>query len=237
MYKNLLRQIDPTRLPQHVAIIMDGNGRWARERHLPRVFGHRVGISSVKAAVKMCLELGIKYLTLYAFSTENWARPESEIKALFRLLEEFLHKERKKLMKEGIKLNVIGRWRELPDKVVKSISSVLEETKNNEKLVLNIALNYGGRQEIIDAVNKGIKNGEKDFSIETLQKYLYTNGMPEPDLLIRTSGEYRISNFLLWQIAYTELYFTEIYWPEFREEEFLKAIIDYQKRERRFGKI
>jgi len=237
MYEELLKQIDANKLPQHVAIIMDGNGRWAEERRLPRTFGHRVGVASVKAVIKVCLELRIKYLTLYAFSTENWARPKNEIDALFKLLQEFLRKERKRLQKEEIKLNVIGRWRELPAKVVKSITSVVEETRNNSKLILNIALNYGGRQEIIDAINKGIENGEKDFSIETLQKYLYTSGIPEPDLLIRTSGECRISNFLLWQIAYTELYFTKVYWPEFREEEFLKALIAYQRRERRFGKI
>ena len=227
--------LDSTRLPRHIAIIMDGNGRWARARHLPRVFGHRAGINSVRDIVRACGELGIGYLTLYAFSAENWARPTSEVTALMRLLEDYLVKELPELQKNKVRLRAIGRIEKLPAGAQARLTHVIDATSQNTGLTLILALNYGGRQEIIDAVNQAVKDGVKHLDEKTLALYLYAPDCPDPDLLIRTSGEMRISNFLLWELAYTELHITATPWPEFRRQHLYQAIADYQRRERRFG--
>jgi undecaprenyl diphosphate synthase len=233
--QQLRQQIDPAKIPQHIAIIMDGNGRWAKQRHLPRVFGHRTGISSVREAVRACGALGIKVLTLYAFSAENWSRPTTEVRALMRLLEEYLQRELPELQKNNIQLRAIGRWQALPEGARTQLQRVIDATATNKGLILNLALNYGGRQEIVDACNRAIKDKVKQIDEETLARYLNTSDVPDPDLLIRTSGEMRISNFLLWQLAYTEIYVTSTPWPEFRRPHLYRAILDYQGRERRFG--
>lgn len=241
--EKLKKLIDKTKLPKHVAIIMDGNGRWAQKRFLPRTAGHREGVERVKEIVETCGNLGIKYLTLYAFSTENWSRPKDEVDTLMKLLVEYLRKELDTLHKNNVRIRVLGNIDELPELPKKEIIKAIEKTKNNEKLVLNIALNYGARDEIIQAIKKIIIDiNQKKMNIEELnkenfKKYLFTKEQPDPDLLIRTSGEQRLSNFLLYQIAYTEFYFTNILWPDFKEEHFYRAILEYQKRERRFGKI
>jgi undecaprenyl diphosphate synthase len=230
-----------TEIPVHIAIIMDGNGRWAKKRNLPRIFGHREGAKSVREITTACAELGVKYLTLYAFSTENWKRPENEIKFLFNLLDDYLVKERKTLVKNNIKFRVIGDIKKLPSKIIKKIVYNERITKNNTGLNLILALNYGARSEIINAVNKianDVKSGKikkNKITEELFNNYLYTKGIPDPDLLIRTSGEMRVSNFLLWQIAYSEIYVTKTLWPDFRKKELLKAINEFNKRERRFG--
>lgn len=223
-------------IPAHIAIIMDGNGRWAKKRNLPRIAGHREGLKAVRRAVKTARKYGIKYLTLYSFSTENWKRPAEEVRFLFHLMEERLRKEGEKLHKNNVKVLFIGRRNELPEKLVKTMADVEKLTRSNTGMNLIFAINYGGRQEITDAVKRIIASGEKDVSEETIEKNLYID-VPDPDLIIRTSGEKRLSNFLLWQSAYAELYFTSILWPDFTEDEFLKALIDYQKRKRRFGGI
>ena len=225
------------KIPEHVAIIMDGNGRWAKERKLPRIIGHREGVESVREVVRTAREIGVKYLTLFTFSTENWRRPQDEVRGLFNLLERVAKREINLLLKNGIKLKVIGRKDELPERTRKIIESAEEKTKENKDMTLVLAFNYGGRREIIDAINKILKNGKKEINEDDFRKYLYDPEIPDPDLLIRTSGEMRISNFFLWEIAYTELYFTDKYWPDFRREEFLKAIEEYAKRERRFGEV
>jgi undecaprenyl diphosphate synthase len=235
--KTLESQIDYSRLPNHVAIIMDGNGRWARERRLPRIFGHRAGMSSVKKVIELAVKIKLKCLSLYAFSTENWVRPEKEIKGLFNLLRHYLKKERKNILKNNIKLKVSGDLTKLPKDLQRSLAELMKESDSNTGLVLNLCINYGARQEIVNAVNKIISSKEKNVSIENFNKYLYLPEFPEVDLLIRTSGEMRISNFMLWQCAYAEFYFTKTFWPDFREEEFYKAILEFQKRERRFGGI
>lgn len=222
-------------LPRHIAIIMDGNGRWAKKRGFPRILGHRKGAESVREAVKTCGELGIKVLTLYTFSTENWSRPKNEISALMNLLSKLLKKETESLNKNNVLLRVSGKIQMLPEKVQKELKTAIEKLKNNTGLILNLALNYGARQEILDAVNQILNSGIKSVDEATFKNYLYTASLPDPDLLIRTSGEYRISNFLLYQIAYSELYITPILWPDFRKLELYQAIQDYQKRERRFG--
>jgi undecaprenyl diphosphate synthase len=230
-----------TEIPVHIAIIMDGNGRWAKKRNLPRIFGHREGAKSVREITTACAELGVKYLTLYAFSTENWKRPENEIKFLFNLLDDYLVKERKTLIKNNIKFRVIGDIKKLPSNIIKKIVYNERITKNNTGLNLILALNYGTRSEIINAVNKianDVKSGKikkNKITEELFNNYLYTKGIPDPDLLIRTSGEMRVSNFLLWQIAYSEIYVTKTLWPDFRKKELLKAINEFNKRERRFG--
>ena len=237
--------IDPGRLPVHVAVIMDGNGRWAKKRNLPRVSGHRQGIKSVKEIVETSARLGLKVLTLYAFSVENWKRPVSEVNTLMRLLREYIHKELKTLQKNNIRFNVIGRWQELAPAVVKDLVWGMKETARNTGLLFNIALNYGGRTEIVDAVRKiysefigsGLNHRPEEITEEKLGMNLYTSGQPDPDLLIRTSGELRISNYLLWQIAYSEIWVTDVLWPDFRKQHLYQAIIDYQKRERRYGGI
>ena len=235
--------IDQERLPSHVAVIMDGNGRWAKKHGKPRVFGHRNGVQSVRETSEAAAELGIQYLTLYAFSQENWKRPKLEVNALMSLLVDTLRKEINTLNKNDIKLEAIGDIEKLPAKSYTSLLEGIENTKNNKRMTLVLALNYSSRWEITNAakkigqdLSKGLLS-EDQINEEALISRLETNKYPDPELLIRTSGEMRISNFLLWQIAYSELYFTEKYWPEFDREEFYKAIIDYQSRERRFGKI
>ncbi len=237
--EKIIESIDFSRLPTHVAIIMDGNGRWAKMRKLPRIEGHKAGIQSVRVAVETAYNVGIKYLTLYAFSKENWKRPKSEVDALMALLEEYLGKEEKKFLEENIKFRAIGRIDELPTHININLRRLEELTKNKDKMTLIIALNYGGRTEIVDAVNRILKENPRIKKIEekTLENFLYTSGIPDPDLLIRTSGELRISNFLLWQIAYAELWITSVLWPDFSRKDFLMAIKDYQGRERRFGGI
>ena len=229
--------LDKSKLPKHIAIIMDGNGRWAKKKRLPRIMGHRAGAKTVKEIVTVCAEWNIKFLTLYAFSAENWTRPKVEINALMRLLKRYLIKEYKNLQKNNIKLTAIGRIEELPDFAKAELKKVIKLTSSNTGLNLNLALNYGGRAEIVDAINLIIREKLSNINEEIFSKYLYTNGLPEPDLLIRTSGEMRISNFMLWQSAYTEIWITKTFWPDFRKKDLLKAILDFQKRDRRFGGI
>jgi undecaprenyl diphosphate synthase len=235
----LLAQIDLERLPRHIAVIMDGNGRWAKRRRLPRIAGHRAGIRAVRQAVEACARLGVPYLTLYAFSVENWKRPHTEVKLLMSLLREYLRKEIGELNKHNISLGVIGRIEELPPSVQKDLQNAIEKTAANGGMRLTLALNYGARAELVDAVRKLTeklkRNGDVEIDEETVSRYLYTRGLPDPDLLIRTSGEMRLSNFLLWQIAYSEIWVTETLWPDFSQEHLFGAIIDFQKRERRYG--
>ncbi len=230
-------------IPRHVAIIMDGNGRWAKRRGLPRVLGHKAGIESVREVVRISSEIGIKYLTLFTFSKENWRRPPEEVKALMELLKRMIEREVDDLDRNNVRIRAIGRIDDLPKDVRDGLNWAIERTANNTGLTLTLALSYGGRQEIIDAVKRIVKDS-KDGEIKAeevdeslFRKYLYDPDLPDPDLLIRTSGEMRLSNFLLWQIAYTELYVTKTLWPDFRREEYLKALEDYRKRERRFGGI
>ncbi|MDR9757559.1 MAG: isoprenyl transferase [Thermacetogeniaceae bacterium] len=235
------QKLDKSRLPYHVAVIMDGNGRWAQERNLPRAVGHRTGMESLRTVVKLCSQLGIKILTVYAFSTENWKRPQEEVSVLMGLLYEYIKKELDELNREEVQIRVIGRLNELPARAQQEIKRAEELTAKNNKLIFNIALNYGGRAEIVDAARRVAslavegKIEPEEITEELVQLYLYTGEMPDPDLLIRPAGEKRISNFLLWQIAYTEFYFTDVYWPDFGEEDFLKALDAYQNRKRRFG--
>ncbi len=230
-------------IPKHIAIIMDGNGRWAKKRGLPRVAGHREGVKSVRDVVEACAQLGVKYLTLFAFSTENWRRPKEEIDTLMKLLVRTLHSETENLHKNDIKLIAIGDIEALPKEVRKELKEAIEKTKNNKRMVLNLALSYSGRWEIIEAVReiaRDVKRGKiriEEIDDKLFSNYLKTAGIPDPDLLIRTSGEFRISNFLLWQLAYTELYITDCLWPDFRRKHLYEAIRDYQRRERRFGMI
>ncbi len=238
--EELALKIDFGRMPQHVAVIMDGNGRWAKQRGLPRMEGHRAGSKSVRELVETALRLGIPYLSLYAFSKENWKRPRREVTTLWRLLEDYLRKEDKQLLENNIRLKVIGQYQDLPGKVKKELDRVMEQTKDFERLTILLALNYGGRAEIVDAVKRLVS--DKDFDVSALDeqefaRHLYTAQAPDPDLLIRTSGELRISNFLLWQVAYTEIWVTNKYWPDFRKGDLLEAVVEYQKRERRFGDI
>ncbi len=231
------------KIPGHIAIIMDGNGRWAKKRNLPRVFGHKEGAKSVREITETCAKIGVEYLTLYAFSTENWKRPENEIKFLMGLLKDYLDKEKKTLIKNNIRFKVIGDKTKLPVEITKRIEGVEKLTEKNSSLTLVLALNYGARDEILNAVKniaKDIKNSKIDANKITenlFKNYLYTKDIPDPDLLIRTSGEMRVSNFLLWQLAYTEIYVTKTLWPDFRKKQLLKAIYDFNKRERRFGGI
>ena len=236
---DLLAQIDLDRLPRHIAIIMDGNGRWAKRRRLPRIAGHRAGISAVRHAVEACARLGVPYLTLYAFSVENWKRPHTEIKLLMGLLREYLKKEIGELNRQNIRLEVIGRIQELPQPVLQDLQNALERTRQNTGLRLVLALNYGGRAELVDAVRELLAHAKQNGSITVdeslLSEHLYTRGLPDPDLLIRTSGELRLSNFLLWQVAYAEIWVTETLWPDFTQRDLFQAIVDFQKRERRYG--
>lgn len=233
----LLNKIDKSRLPAHVAIIMDGNGRWAKKRHLPRLWGHRNGTKSVREIVETAGELGIKALTLYAFSTENWSRPKPEIAGLMRLLKGTLRGEEAHLNKNNVRLETIGDISKLPAEVQEQISKTKKALSTNTGLCLVLALNYGGRQDIIQACNKLIHQKHSTITEEMISAHLYTAGMPDPDLMIRTSGENRVSNFLLWQIAYAEMHITPVLWPDFRRQHFYEAIIDYQARDRRFGGV
>jgi undecaprenyl diphosphate synthase len=233
-----MMQIDKTNLPKHIAITMDGNGRWAKMKGKLRIFGHKNGVKAVRETVEAAAEIGIEYLTLYAFSTENWNRPASEVNALMTLLVSAINKETKTLMDNNIKLSTIGDTDSLPAKAKKELLEAIDKTKDNTRMTLVLALSYSGRWEILNAVQKIIKEGKKAEEINetTFQQYLTTKSVPDPELLIRTSGEHRISNFLLWQIAYSELYFTDTLWPDFRRADLEKAIFNYQNRERRFGK-
>ena len=230
--------IDKNNLPKHIAITMDGNGRWAKSKGKLRVFGHQSGVKAVRDTVEGAAEIGIEYLTLYAFSTENWNRPEKEVNALMTLLVSAINKETKTLMDNNIRLSAIGDIEKLPSKAQKELQEAIAKTKDNTRMNLVLALSYSSRGEILNAVQNIIKDGVKAEEINetTFQQYLTTKNVPDPELLIRTSGEHRISNFLLWQIAYSELYFTETLWPDFRRGDLYKAILDYQSRERRFGK-
>ena len=232
------QKIDTDNLPKHIAIIMDGNGRWAKSKGKLRVFGHKNGVTAVRDTVEAAAEIGIQFLTLYAFSTENWERPESEVNALMTLLVTAINKETKTLMTNNIKLSTIGDTNSLPSKAKKELLEAIEKTKDNTRMTLILALSYSGRWDILNATKNLIADGIDPNVIneQVFQQYLTTKSVPEPELLIRTSGEYRISNFLLWQIAYSELYFTDTLWPDFRRIDLEKAILDYQNRERRFGK-
>lgn len=230
-------------IPLHVAIIMDGNGRWAREHGLPRTMGHREGAERVKEIVKTARETGVKVLTLFAFSTENWKRPKHEIDILMRYLEHFLESQKKEMFKKDIRFRVIGKIERLPERLQKKLRETSRLTRDNSTLTLNLALNYGSRQEIIDAARAFARSAAEgiaqagDLDEEMFASYLYTSGLPDPDLLIRTSGEMRISNFLLWQLSYAELYFPKKYWPDFRAADFMEALEEYRKRKRRFGGV
>jgi undecaprenyl diphosphate synthase len=243
----LLERLDAERLPRHIAVIMDGNGRWAQRRHLPRIAGHRAGVESARTIIDTCARLHIPALTLYAFSMENWRRPKAEIDFLMRLLRQYLRKELPVIHRNNIRLQIIGRTEQLPEEVQADVAKGVALTAQNSGMVLTVALNYGGRAELVDAFNaildhfrKKASNGNgalANFRVdeETIAENLYTAGLPDPDLLIRTSGELRISNFLLWQIAYAEIYVTDTLWPDFRRAELYAALADYQKRERRYG--
>ena len=235
----LVDQLSFERLPAHVAVIMDGNGRWAAQRHLPRVEGHRSGIEAVRDTVETAARLGLGVLTLYAFSVENWKRPASEVGTLMGLLKRYLRSELNTLLGHNIRFQVIGRSEDLAPDIQDELQRAIERTKTNTGMWFNIALNYGGRTEILDAVKRAITEGlaPRDLTDETFARLLYTAGQPDPDLLIRTSGEMRVSNFLLWQIAYAEIYFTDTLWPDFRRKHLLEAVLAYQKRERRYGGI
>jgi undecaprenyl diphosphate synthase len=236
-----MEEIDKEKLPKHIAIIMDGNGRWAKKKSLNRISGHVRGVDAVREVVTACRELGIKILTLYAFSIENWKRPKEEVNALMGLLRDYLLKERGEMIQNGIRLSAIGRLEDLPRDVQETLNETMRLTQDCDGMVLNLALSYGGRSEILHAVQRLLSDLRKkkikpeEINQERFSQYLWTGGLSDPDLLIRTSGEFRISNFLLWQIAYTELYVTETLWPDFDRSELLKAIADYQSRERRFG--
>jgi undecaprenyl diphosphate synthase len=226
-------------LPRHVAIIMDGNGRWAKARGVPRLMGHRAGRESVREAVRGCVALGVEVLTLYTFSTENWNRPRGEVRALMAILRQTLRSERKELRENNVRLRIIGRAEDLPPEVIEAIEETQEYLAGCDGLVLNLALSYSGRAEIVDAVRRMIaeRATPADLDEATLGRYLYTADLPDPDLLIRTSGEMRLSNFMLWQLAYTELWITETLWPDFRRRHLFQAVADFQGRERRFGRV
>jgi undecaprenyl diphosphate synthase len=238
----LLKQVDKDRLPKHVAVIMDGNGRWAGLRKLPRVAGHRAGIESVRDIIESSTLLGLQVLTLYAFSVENWKRPRREIRTLMNLLKEYIRLELKNVHRNNIKFQAIGRIQELDEPVRAELQRAMKTTHGNTGMVLNVALNYSGRAELVDTFNRLLReckrNGHRaPISEELISESLYTSGIPDPDLLIRTSGEMRISNFLLWQIAYSEIYITPTFWPDFRRKHLLEAILEYQRRDRRYGGI
>ncbi|HHV63508.1 MAG TPA: isoprenyl transferase [Peptococcaceae bacterium] len=235
--------IDMDKIPQHIAIIMDGNGRWARERGMPRTMGHRAGVEALRGVVKCCSEIGVKYLTVYAFSTENWKRPQSEIGILMSLLKEYIKKELDELHAKNVQIRVFGNLSQLPEDVQKAVIAACEKTKNNTGLNFCLALNYGGRAELIQAVKKviqDVQNGlvqPENINERFFENYLYTSGCPDPEMIIRTSGEMRLSNFLLWQAAYSEIIIVKEYWPDFNEKSLLEAIWAFQQRERRFGGI
>ena len=231
----LLQNINRSALPSHIAVIMDGNGRWARKRGLPRVAGHRSGINAVREVVEGSAELGISFLTLYAFSLENWKRPATEVRTLMLLLREYLNREIDNLDRNNIRFRTIGRTDQLEPSVRQELDKAIARTQSNTGMVFMVALNYGGRAEIVDAVNQLLKAGRDSVDEAEISRHLYTAGLPDPDLLIRTSGEMRVSNFLLWQIAYTEIYVTDTLWPDFSKKSLYEAIVAFQKRERRYG--
>ena len=233
-------QLDPAwEVPAHIAIIMDGNGRWARQRNLPRLAGHRAGTENLRRVIRACVEFGVRYLTIYAFSTENWARPREEVEGLMEIMREFIDKELDELDAEGVQIRHVGKLEGVRPELQAKIREAIERTRDNQRLVLNVAFNYGGRDEIVRAVRRIVQEGipAEEITEETIANRLYTAGIPDPDLVIRTSGEIRTSNFLLWQTAYAEWYFTPVFWPDFGRENLLEAIADYNRRERRFGRV
>ncbi len=231
--------IPPEKIPQHVAMIMDGNGRWALQRGLPRLAGHKAGTENLRRTIRSTVEFGIKYLTIYAFSTENWGRPPEEVKGLMYILEDVIDRELNELHKEGVQLRHIGRLERLSPTLQEKVHQAIEVTKNNDRLILNIAFNYGGRDEIVQAIQRMMKDGVPPEKVtdELVSQYLYTAGVPDPDLIIRTSGELRVSNFLIWQAAYSEWYITPTYWPDFDKEEYRHALESFAQRDRRYGKV
>lgn len=231
--------LDPDRVPVHIAIIMDGNGRWAKQRGLPRLAGHRAGTENLRRILRACVEFGVKILTIYAFSTENWGRPEAEVKGLMHILEDVIDRELPELNKEGVQLRHIGDLSRISPQLQKKVRYAIEMTRHNTQLILNVAFNYGGRAEIVRAVRQIVQAAHRPEEItdELVSKYMYTSELPDPDLVVRTSGELRISNFLLWQAAYAEYYVADVYWPDFNKEELRKALIDYGQRDRRYGRV
>lgn len=229
----------PQRVPRHVAIIMDGNGRWARARGLPRLAGHQAGTENLRPIIEACVEFGIPILTVWAFSTENWRRPESEVKGLLRIMEEMIRRQLKELHKQGVQIRHLGTPDHLPERLRKQVSHALEVTRDNHRLILNVAFDYGGRAEIVDAVRRIVRDGVPAEQIDEalLSRYMYTAGLPDPDLIIRTSGELRTSGFMLWQSAYSEYYVTPTFWPDFNREELRAALMAYSRRDRRFGGV
>ena len=238
MTEKELAKLDPNRIPVHVAMIMDGNGRWAKSQGKPRLFGHRAGTENLRNIIKACVEFGVRYLTVYAFSTENWNRPEDEVKGLLGILADSLEKELPELHRQGVRLRHIGRLEGLSPRLKSKVEAAMEMTKANDTLDICIAWNYGGRDEIVYAVQEIIKDGllPDEITEQVISDHLFTSEVPDPDLVVRTSGEYRTSNFLLYQSAYSEWVFPQVYWPDFGREEFHKALVDYGQRERRFGK-
>ena len=236
-------KIDKTRLPRHIGIIMDGNGRWAKKRHMPRVMGHRAGVETIREIVKECNRLEIPYLTLYAFSTENWKRPKEEVQALMGLLVEYLRKEVKELHDNGVRIKAIGDLKALPELAQRELAAAVEKTRENKGVTMSLSLSYGSRSDIRNAIIEMLRACEKgelhpeDIEEETLRRYLSTSFLPDPDLIIRPSGEYRLSNFLMWEAAYSEFWFSDIYWPDFKKEDLHQAIFDFQNRDRRFGEV
>ncbi len=229
----------PKLIPQHIAIIMDGNGRWAKKRGLPRLAGHKAGTENLRRIIKACVDFGIEYLTIYAFSTENWGRPREEVDGLMRIVEDVIERELIELDQQGVQLRHLGQLDQLPPNLQKKVLTAVDQTRHNSKLVLSIAFNYGGRDEIMHAIQQMLidKVDPQDITPELVSRYLYTAGTPDPDLIIRTSGELRISNFLIWQAAYSEWYVTATFWPDFGKEELRKALDEYASRDRRFGKV
>ncbi len=234
-----LLKIPPEKTPQHVAMIMDGNGRWALQRGLPRLAGHKAGTENLRRVIRATVEFGVKYLTIYAFSTENWGRPAEEVNGLMLILQNVIDRELNELHNEGVQLRHIGRLERLDPAIQKKVLHAIELTKNNDRLILNVAFNYGGRDEIVNAIQKIIKDGipADDVTDELVNRYLFTAGVPDPDLIIRTSGELRVSNFLIWQAAYSEWYITPTFWPDFDKEEYRRALETFANRDRRYGKV
>ncbi len=234
-----LEGIPPEKIPTHIAIIMDGNGRWARKRGLPRLAGHRAGTENLRGIIEACVEFGVKYLTIYAFSTENWGRPADEVEGLMKIFDDVFDRELNELHRQGAQLRHVGKLEGVRPSFIKKIQRGVELTKDNDKLILNVAFNYGGRDEILHAIQRMIADGvtPEEVSTDMVDSYLYTHGSPDPDLVIRTSGEKRTSNFLIWQSAYSEWYFPKVFWPDFNRQELIKAIQEYSQRDRRFGLV
>ncbi|NDJ54153.1 MAG: isoprenyl transferase [Chloroflexi bacterium] len=232
-------ELIPERIPQHVAIIMDGNGRWARERGLPRLAGHRAGTENLREILRACVEFGVKILTIYAFSTENWSRPEGEVKGLLQILAEVIERELEELKAEGVQLRHIGELERISPALQAKVRHAVELTRDNDRLIVNVAFNYGGRAEIVHAIKEIVRHdyAPDEIDEELVSRFLYTSEMPDPDLVVRTSGELRVSNFLIWQSAYSEYYFAPVYWPDFNRDELRKALLHYTQRDRRFGGV